>query len=128
TVLVFLTGLADDVIGLSCIQRFLVQIVVAVGVVYGGLSFGRLYVPLWRELDLGFWGGFVTVVWIVGVTNAINLLDGLDGLAGGVAAMIATSVLNFAWLQGNALRALLMFASVGAWLGCLRFYWTAARN
>ena len=114
TVLVFLIGLADDVIGLSCIQRFLVQIVAAVGVVYGGV-------------DLGFWGGFVTVVWIVGVTNAINLLDGLDGLAGGVAAIIATSLLIFAWIQGNALTVLLMSAIVGACLGFLRHNWAPAK-
>src|SRR5207249_3446699 len=105
---------ADDVIGLSCIQRFLVQIVAAVGVVYGGV-------------DLGFWGGFVTVVWIVGVTNAINLLDGLDGLAGGVAAIIATSLLIFAWIQGKALTVLLMFAIVGACLGFLRYNWVPAK-
>src|SRR5439155_4367735 len=76
TAMVFLIGLADDVIGLSCIQRFLVQVGAAAAVLYGGWSFGRLYVPLWGEVDLGFWGGLITVVWIVGVTNAINLLDG----------------------------------------------------
>src|SRR5439155_23626224 len=71
TALVFLIGLFDDVIGLSCIQRFLVQVLAAVGVVYGGWSFGGLYIPLWGEVDLGLWGGLVTVVWIVGVTNAV---------------------------------------------------------
>ena len=127
TVLVFLIGLADDVVGLSYIQRFLVQIVAAVGVVSGGWSFGHIYVPLWRELDLGFWGGVVTVLWIVGVTNAINFLDGLDGLAGGVAAIIATSLLIFAWIQGNALTVVLMSAIVGACLGFLRHNWAPAR-
>src|SRR6059036_3589455 len=127
TVLVFLIGLADDVIGLSCIQRFLVQVLAASGVVYGGWSFGHLYLPLWGEVDLTLWGSLVTVVWIVGVTNAINLLDGLDGLAGGVAAIIATSLLIFAWIQGNALTVLLMFAIVGACLGFLRHNWAPAK-
>src|SRR5437867_7623941 len=127
TALVFLIGLADDVIGLSCIQRFLVQVLAAVGVVYGGWSFGRLYVPLWGEVDLGLWGGLVTVVWIVGVTNAINLLDGIDGLAGGVAAIIATSLLIFAWIQGNALTVVLMSAIVGACVGFLRHNWAPAK-
>ena len=127
TALVFLVGLADDVIGLSCIQRFLVQVVAAAGVVYGGWSFGHLYVPPWGEVDLGLWGGLVTVVWIVGVTNAINLLDGLDGLAGGVAAIIATSLLIFAWIQGNALTVVLMSAIVGACVGFLRYNWAPAK-
>src|SRR5205809_784972 len=127
TALVFAIGLADDIVALSCIQRFLVQVVAAGGVVYGGWSFGRLYVPLWGEVDLGLWGGLVTVVWIVGVTNAINLLDGLDGLAGGVAAIIGTSLLIFAWIQGNAVTVVLMSAIVGACLGFLRHNWAPAK-
>jgi len=127
TAMVFLIGLADDVIGLSCIQRFLVQVGAAAAVLYGGWSFGRLYVPLWGEVDLGFWGGLITVVWIVGVTNAINLLDGLDGLAGGVAAIIAASLLIFAWIQGKPLTVILISAIVGACLGFLRHNWTPAR-
>jgi len=127
TVLVFLIRLADDVIGLSCIQRFLVQVLAAAGVVYAGWSFGHLYIPLWGEVELGIWGGLVAVVWIVGVTNAINLLDGLDGLAGGVAAIIATSLLIFAWIQGNALTVVLMSAIVGACLGFLRYNWVPAK-
>src|SRR5205809_4862405 len=120
TALVFVIGVADDIVGLSSIQRFLVQVMAAASVVYGGWSFGHLYVPLWGEVELGLWGGLVTVVWIVGVTNAINLLDGIDGLAGGVAAIIATSLLIFAWIQGNALTVVLMSASVGACVGFLR--------
>jgi len=127
TALVFAIGLADDIVGLSCIQRFLVQVMAAAGVVYGGWSFGLLYVPLWGEVGLGLWGGLVTVVWIVGVTNAINLLDGLDGLAGGVAAIIATSLLIFAWIQENALTVVLMSAIVGACLGFLRYNWAPAK-
>src|SRR5438093_10875129 len=127
TALVFVIGLADDIVGLSSIQRFLVQLVAAVGVVYAGWSFGHLYVPLWGEVELGLWGGLVTVVWIVGVTNAINLLDGIDGLAGGVAAIIATSLLIFAWIQGNALTVVLMSAIVGACVGFLRHNWAPAK-
>jgi len=127
TTLVFVIGVADDIVGLSCIQRFLVQVMAAAGVVYGGWSFGRLYVPLWGEVDLWLWGSLVTVVWIVGVTNAINLLDGLDGLAGGVAAIIATSLLIFAWIQENALTVVLMSAIVGACLGFLRYNWAPAK-
>ena len=127
TAMVFVIGLADDIFGLSCMQRFLVQLVAAVGVVYAGWSFGRLYFPLWGEVNLGLSGGLVTVVWIVGVTNAINLLDGLDGLAGGVSAIIATSLLIFAWIQGNALTVVLMSAIVGACLGFLRHNWAPAK-
>jgi UDP-GlcNAc:undecaprenyl-phosphate GlcNAc-1-phosphate transferase len=127
TGLIFLVGLIDDVIGLSPIKRLLVQVLAALVVIYAGWSFGKLYIPFWGEVELGFWGGLITLVWIVGVTNAINLLDGLDGLAGGVAAIIGTSLLAFALIQGNTLMVIVTSATVGACLGFLRHNWAPAR-
>lgn len=127
TTLIFLTGLAEDIFGLSPAVRMMIQTVAATGVVAAGWSFEVLYVPFRGTVDLGLWGALLTVVWIVGVTNAVNLLDGLDGLAGGVAAIIATSLLIFATIQGRALTIVLMAAIVGACLGFLRHNWTPAR-
>src|SRR5437870_3333342 len=103
------------------------RIAMAVRAVYSGWSLDRLFVPLWGEVQLRFWGDLISIVWIVGVTNAINLLDGLDGLAGGVAAIIATSLLIFAGIQGNPLTVILMSAIVGACLGFLRYNWAPAK-
>src|SRR5262249_27384453 len=97
------------------------------GVVYAGWSFSQLYVPLSGNVNLGILGGLFTLIWIVGVTNAINLLDGLDGLAGGVTAIIASSLLIFAWIQGQLLTVMLMSAIVGACLGFLRHNWAPAK-
>lgn len=127
TALIFLAGFAEDLIGLSILQRVLVQILAALTVVHAGWSFGMLYVPFWGEIQLGLWGGLATILWIVGVTNALNLLDGLDGLAGGVAAIIATSLLAFAGIQGNALMVVVTASTVGACLGFLRDNWAPAR-
>ncbi len=127
TCLIFIIGLVDDTVGLTPMQRFVVQVFAAAGVVYAGWSFSVLYVPLFGEIHLAFWGGLVTIVWIVGVTNAINLLDGLDGLAGGVAAIIATSLVVFAWIQGNPVTFILMSAIVGSCLGFLRHNWAPAK-
>jgi len=126
-VLIFLVGLVEDVIGLSALQRFVVQAVAAGAVVYGGWSFGNVYVPFSGDIHLGLLGVLFTMVWIVGVTNAINLLDGLDGLAGGVTAIIASSLLIFAWVQGQFLTVILMSAIVGACLGFLRHNWAPAK-
>src|SRR2546425_4412011 len=127
TALVFLTGVGDDALGLSPIQRLLIQALAASVVVYAGWSFSNLYVPFWGDVRLGLFGGLVTIVWIVGVTNAINLLDGLDGLAGGVAAIIATSLLVFACIQANVLMVIVTSAVAGACLGFLRHNWAPAR-
>ena len=125
--LVFLVGLAEDVIGVPALQRLLIQAVSAAGVVYAGWSFGHLYIPLSGNIDLGWLGGLFAIVWIVGVTNAINLLDGLDGLAGGVTAIIASSLLIFAWFQQQFVTVILMSAVVGSCLGFLRHNWAPAK-
>src|SRR2546425_6746784 len=61
TAMVFLIGLVDDVIGLSCFQRFLIQVVAAGGGAFAGWGVGRLFVSVWGEGGPGLFGGLVTV-------------------------------------------------------------------
>jgi UDP-GlcNAc:undecaprenyl-phosphate/decaprenyl-phosphate GlcNAc-1-phosphate transferase len=127
TGLVFLVGVIDDLIGVSAAKKFLVQLMAAWLLVRIGWSFEVLRLPGFGVVRLGLLGGFVSLVWIVGVTNAINLIDGLDGLAGGVVAIISTSLLGYAILQGNPGTVLLMAATAGACIGFLRHNWEPAR-
>ncbi len=86
-----------------------------------------LRLPLLGRVDLGIWGGVLSLIWIVGVTNALNLLDGLDGLAGGVASIIAASLFAYSVYQGNEGSAILLAAVLGACLGFLWHNWEPAR-
>lgn len=127
TLLVFVVGLVDDLVGVGPLQKFLVQFLAAWLIVRVGWTFHVLRLPLVGEVDLGIWGGVVSVLWVVGVTNAINLLDGLDGLAGGVAAIIATSLFAYALYQDNQGTAILFAAVGGACFGFLWHNWEPAR-
>jgi UDP-GlcNAc:undecaprenyl-phosphate GlcNAc-1-phosphate transferase len=127
TGLVFLVGVIDDLIGVSAAKKFLVQLAAACLLVRIGWAFEVLRLPVVGEVKLGWLGGVLSVVWIVGVTNAINLIDGLDGLAGGVVAIISTSLLGYAILQGNVGTVLLMAATAGACIGFLRHNWEPAK-
>jgi UDP-GlcNAc:undecaprenyl-phosphate GlcNAc-1-phosphate transferase len=127
TGLVFLVGVIDDLIGVSAAKKLLVQIAAAGLLVRIGWAFEVLRLPILGEVKLGWLGGVLSVVWIVGVTNAINLIDGLDGLAGGVVAIISTSLLGYAILQGNVGTVLLMAATAGACIGFLRHNWEPAK-
>jgi len=127
TGLVFLIGVIDDLIGVSAAKKFLVQLAAAWLLVRIGWAFEVLRLPIFGEVRLGWLGGVLSIVWIVGVTNAINLIDGLDGLAGGVVAIISTSLLGYAILQGNTGTVLLMAATAGACLGFLRHNWEPAK-
>jgi len=125
--LVFLVGVADDLVGTTVWQKFLVQILAAALVVRVGWQFSVLRLPLVGRFELGIWGPILSVLWIVGVTNAVNLLDGLDGLAGGVAAIVATSLLAYAVVQHNEATAILLAAVAGACGGFLWHNWAPAR-
>jgi UDP-GlcNAc:undecaprenyl-phosphate GlcNAc-1-phosphate transferase len=127
TLLVFVVGIVDDLIGVSAAKKLLVQVVAAWPLVHAGWAFEVLRLPVLGEVHLGLFGGFVSLLWIVGVTNAINLIDGLDGLAGGVVAIISLSFLAYAMLQGNAGTVILMAAVAGSCLGFLRHNWEPAR-
>jgi len=129
TLLVFLLGLVDDVMGVTIGKKFALQFVAAAILVWAGWNFAvvRLLPLVEVELGWGWMSKVVAVLFIVGVTNAINLLDGLDGLAGGVVAIIAVSVLSYALLQGHPGTVMLMGATAGACLGFLRHNWAPAR-
>ena len=127
TGLVFLVGAVDDLFGVTPGKKFLVEFLAAWLLVRVGWSIEAIRIPGLGMVELGFWGGVVSLLWIVGVTNAINLLDGLDGLAGGVIAIIAASLLVFSGIQGNPGSVLLMAAIFGACLGFLRHNWEPAR-
>ncbi|MEO6192500.1 MAG: MraY family glycosyltransferase [Thermoanaerobaculia bacterium] len=127
TLLVFVVGIIDDLVGVSAAKKLLVQVVAAWPLVHAGWAFEVLRLPVLGEVHLGLFGGFVSLLWIVGVTNAINLIDGLDGLAGGVVAIISVSFLGYAMLQGNAGTVILMAAVAGSCVGFLRHNWEPAR-
>jgi UDP-GlcNAc:undecaprenyl-phosphate GlcNAc-1-phosphate transferase len=127
TLLVFVVGVVDDLAGVSPGQKLLVELLAAWLIVRVGWNFHALRLPVVGEVDLGLWGPALSILWVVGVTNAMNLIDGLDGLAGGVAAIVAASLLAYSVLQDNQGTAVLLAGVVGACLGFLWYNWEPAR-
>ena len=80
-------GIVDDRIHLSSSIRFVVQILLSLGMVYGAgnmlTSFGTI--GFGGEVLLGIFAVPLTVFATVGVINSMNMIDGLDGLSGGLA-------------------------------------------
>ena len=120
-VLIFLTGLIDDVIGLRPFQKLAGQIMGSlVAILIGGVQLSSLGNPLGTgEIQLGMLAVPVTLFAIVGVINAINLMDGLDGLAGGVSLIASFSFAILAYRIDNPLLLSLSTALCGALLGFL---------
>jgi len=83
------SGFLDDVKKLSLFYRLLAQIVAGLILILSGLSFKTIEIPFWKEIALGDWGIFLTLIWVVWIVNLYNFMDGIDGLAAGVGMIAA---------------------------------------
>lgn len=128
-IIIFLTGLADDLMNLSPAGKFIGEVLAALACVGIGrisiVSLGNLFG--FGNIELHFLAVPFTVFAVVGVMNAINLIDGLDGLAGGVStiACLAFSVMSFKY--GNEQLLPMTMALMGATMGFLRYNTFPAR-
>ncbi|MCR4438668.1 MAG: MraY family glycosyltransferase [bacterium] len=97
----FLVGAVDDVRGLGCNLKLLLQSSGALLLVAFGFKIETLVLPGIGSLSLGWASLPFTLLWIVGITNAINLIDGLDGLAVGVALSAIALAGGLAFAHGE---------------------------
>ena len=115
--------------GLSVIQKFVAQIILAIIIFYlyikNGSNPNVEITGLNININLGFMYGFFILFMLVGSSNAVNLTDGLDGLAAGL-SVIAFGVYGMiawssSWLAGYDSIAIFCFILVGGLLGFLAF-------
>ncbi len=118
-VLITLVGAIDDLRDLPPIVKLLGQIGAAVIAVKAGAVVTDITLPFVGGLQFPNAGGFLTVVWLVGLMNVVNFSDGVDGLAAGLCAIdgIAFSVIAFDLSVNGA--GILAALTAGAALGFL---------
>jgi UDP-GlcNAc:undecaprenyl-phosphate GlcNAc-1-phosphate transferase len=127
---IFFTGLVDDMFGMSAWRKLFGQIcAVATTMVVGQISVttlgnllgtGELLLPLWISIPF-------TIIAVVGVINAFNLIDGLDGLAGGTSVICLAVFGMLAWNLDNREVLALSASMLGALLGFLKYNFFPAR-
>ena len=113
-VLLYLIGIADDVVGVSWRIKFVFQIMAAGLVTLSGTWVNNLYgiCGIW---EISAWVGVpLTIFLIVFVINAVNLIDGIDGLASGLScgALLFLGILFL--YEGKETSSLLAFTTLGA--------------
>jgi UDP-GlcNAc:undecaprenyl-phosphate GlcNAc-1-phosphate transferase len=125
--IVLAIGIADDVLDVSAWPKLLAHVAAALCVVAANVQISGFTNPFSGELlEIGRFGGLVTVLWVVGITNAFNLIDGLDGLASGVALIATATITLLAFAQGRTETAVVALILAGALGGFLIFNWHPA--
>lgn len=111
--MMYLVGMADDLVGVRYRAKFVAQITVGLLLVGGGVCIDNLHGLLGLyEIPFAF-GCLLTVLLTVFIVNAINLIDGIDGLASGLGAIaMGFYAVNF-WLGGRWLYSMVAFAGLG---------------
>jgi UDP-GlcNAc:undecaprenyl-phosphate/decaprenyl-phosphate GlcNAc-1-phosphate transferase len=120
--ILFITGLTDDLINISPSKKFAAQFVAAVVMaLFADIRVTSLYGILGVH-DLPYWLSVsFTIVGCVFVTNAFNLIDGIDGLAGSIGVLCTLSLGILFALQNQVSAACISFCMVGAIVGFLRY-------
>lgn len=114
--LLYIVGIADDLIGVRYRQKFIVQLIAAFMFPLAGLYINDFYGLFGIHAVSAFIGIPLTLVLVIFITNAINLIDGIDGLASGL-SMVALSVFGtLAVIDDRWMSALLAFTTVGVLL------------
>ena len=115
----YLTGVTDDLIGVSYKAKFMVQIVCAMLFPLSGLWIHDLSGLFWLH-EIPAWIGIpLTVFLVVYITNAINLIDGVDGLASGLCSISLVT-----WGMAAAIKAQYLFSMISfGMLGVLLPFW-----
>lgn len=114
--LLYLVGIADDLIGVRYGAKFFFQIISAVLLISSGTWISDLYGLLGLHCIPAWIGWPVTVLAVVYVVNAINLIDGIDGLAAGLAAMALLFYGMVFYLGGIYIYSMVAFGAFGSLL------------
>lgn len=120
---VFATGVVDDVKHIRPLTKLAGQIIGALIIATSGVLFDSLMSPFGGGMiHIAWWLAYpLTVFYLVAFMNVINLIDGLDGLAGGITAIGSAWLFVIAFQNGLVETAMLSIVLLGACLGFLKF-------
>lgn len=128
SLLIFGTGVYDDLIKrLSYKIKFIFQILSALLLVAAGHGFRSLTIPFAPNLQLGFLGPVLVILWMLLIMNAVNLIDGLDGMASGIFFITAAGFLWAALARNDYLASAILLTCMGAAAGFLSFNFYPAK-
>lgn len=111
--LMFLVGMADDLIGVKYRAKFVIQIISALFLALGGFALSDLqgFLGIHQMPEVCAW--LLTVLVVVFITNSFNLIDGIDGLASGLSAVALMFYGIVFYMVDLHVYAIISFATLG---------------
>lgn len=111
--LLYLTGIADDLVGVRYEYKLVIQLLSACLFPLSGLWINDFY-GLFGIYAIHDWIGIpITVLIVIFITNSINLIDGIDGLASGLSA-IALLIFGLLFIEKELwIYSMLAFSTLG---------------
>lgn len=111
--LIYLVGIADDLIGVRYRAKFIFQIIAGILIVWSGLMIDDFHGFLWVYQIPVWLGWLVTIFLVIYVLNAINLIDGIDGLASGLSGVALAWYSYVFYETGHYAYMLISAATIG---------------
>lgn len=112
--MLYLVGLADDLVGVRYRAKFIVQILCALMFIVSGVYLRNFCgVAFCNEIH-PIIGSLFTLLIIVFVINAINLIDGVDGLASGLSCVALLFYGIMFYMLEEYVYAVFAFSTMGA--------------
>lgn len=111
--IMYLVGMADDLVGVQYRAKFIAQIVAALLLAAAGTRLDNLNGMLGlHELPEAL-SWIITAFLVVFIMNAINLIDGIDGLASGLSGIAMAFYAMAFWAADRWICSLIAFAALG---------------
>lgn len=107
--IIFMIGLADDLVGVGYRYKFGVQIMAGMLLVLAALGFQDLGGLFMLHVAPWWLSAFLTILFTVFILNAFNLIDGVDGLCSGIGSLIL--IVLGTWFVMSGYYVYAMFAS-----------------
>lgn len=111
--MMFLIGIADDLVGVRYKAKFVSQIICAILLCASGIYIHDLGGLLWIHEIPAWLGWCISGFIVVYLVNAINLIDGIDGLASGLSGIALIFYGIILALAQEWMLALLAWAQLG---------------
>ncbi|MDN4164636.1 MraY family glycosyltransferase [Cytophagales bacterium LB-30] len=126
--IVFITGVRDDLIPLKPLHKLIGIVTAAFMVVYlCDIRLNSLY-GIFGIYEMPLIVSYVLSVFtIIVITNAINLIDGLDGLAGSISTIILFTFGVWFYAMNNITFSIVIFAFIGSLIAFLNFNWEPSK-